>query len=168
LILISRRSFPAVLAASALPLAALTSEKKRKKAPDFELKDSTGATVRLADFKDKVVLLDFWATWCVPCKTEIPWFVEFADKYKKDGLVVLGVSMDEGGWPVVKPFVDQMKINYPIVLGTKRTAYLYGDLDAYPVTFLVDRTQRVASIHLGLAKKEKLEKEIRELLGVKA
>src|SRR6266508_2534378 len=72
----------------------------RKRAPDFELKDSQGKLVRLSDFKGKVVLLDFWATWCGPCKAAIPWFNEFEQKYRVDGFAVLGISMDADGWDV--------------------------------------------------------------------
>lgn len=148
--------------------ARLIKSASRKKAPAFELTDANGNVVRLADLKGKVVLLDFWATWCGPCQTEIPWFVEFATKYQEQGLIVVGVSMDEGGWDVVRPYMQKMGINYPVVLGNKRTAYLYGDIDGLPVTFLLDREQRVAAIHAGLAKKKTLEQQIKELLEVNA
>ena len=145
--------------------AKIKKEKDRKRAPEFELTDSSGKPVRLADFKGKVLLLDFWATWCGPCKTEIPWFVEFAEKYKDQGLAVVGISMDEDGWSVVKPFMEKMEINYPVVLGSKRTAYLYGDIDGLPVTFLIDHEQKVAVVHAGLFKKKELERAIQELLA---
>src|SRR5262245_3084243 len=89
---------------------------------------------------------------------------EFAEKYRNGGLEVLGVSMDKEGRPAVKPFIEEMKFNYPIVLGEKRTAYLYGDIDALPVTFVIDRDQRVAGIHIGLARKKALEEQIKTLL----
>ena len=79
----------------------------QKNAPNFTLKDSDGKTVSLSDYKGKVVLLNFWATWCGPCKVEIPWFVEFEQKYKDRGFAVLGVSMDEEGWDVVKPWLQK-------------------------------------------------------------
>jgi len=156
----------ALLGVATLHADFIKNESKRKRAPEFELPDSTGATVRMSDYKGKVVLLDFWATWCIPCKTEVPWFIEFAERYKKDGLVVLGVSMDKDGWPIVKRFAESLKIDYPILLGVKRTQYLYGDFDGLPVTFLVDRDQRVAGIHVGLAKKKELEDQIIKLLGL--
>src|SRR5213083_764034 len=84
----------------------------RKDAPDFALKDANGATVHLSDYKGKVVLLDFWATWCGPCKVEIPWFKDFERENKDKGFAVLGVSMDQDGWDVVKPFAHQLDINY--------------------------------------------------------
>jgi peroxiredoxin len=151
--------------AASLSADFIKNEAKRKRAPEFELTDASGATVKMSDYKGKVVLLDFWATWCVPCKTEIPWFVEFADKYKKDGLEVLGVSMDKEGWAVVKPYLDSMKVNYPVVLGNKRVGYLYGDIDGLPVTLLIDRDQKVAGAHVGLAKKKELEEQIKTLLN---
>src|SRR5262245_37814470 len=81
----------------------------RKPAADFALQDSTGQTVRLSDYKGKVVLLDFWATWCGPCKVEEPWLKEFETTYKDRGFAVLGVSMDEEGWKVVKPYIEKQK-----------------------------------------------------------
>jgi thiol-disulfide isomerase/thioredoxin len=154
----------ALLACTTLDAEFIRNEARRKRAPEFELKDASGSTIKMSDYKGKVVLLDFWATWCVPCRTEIPWFMEFAEKYKQDGLEVLGVSMDKDGWPVVNPYLETMKVNYPVVLGNKRVAYLYGDIDGLPVTLLIDRSQRVAGIHVGLAKKKEIEDQIKRLL----
>jgi len=161
-----RRRTPAILLCVALTASAITLKKEdtRKRAPEFELPDAAGKTVRLSDFKGKVVLLDFWATWCGPCRKSMPWMIGLADKYRDAGLVVLGVSMDEDGWPVVGPFMEQLKITYPIVLGTKRVAYLYGDSDALPVAFFIDRQQRVGAIHLGAANRKDVEKTIQTLL----
>jgi cytochrome c biogenesis protein CcmG/thiol:disulfide interchange protein DsbE len=99
--------------------AEVTAEKDRKNAPDFTLKDATGKNVKLSDFKGKVVLLNFWATWCGPCKIEIPWFIDFQQQYKDKDLVILGVSMDDDGWKSVKPYVEQKKINYRVMIGTE-------------------------------------------------
>src|SRR5437763_10436558 len=96
-----------------------TLEAKRKKAPNFSLKDATGNTVNLADYRGKVVLVNFWATWCGPCEVEIPWFIEFEQKYKDQGFAVLGVSMDDDGWKSVKPYVAKHKINYRVVIGSE-------------------------------------------------
>jgi len=148
-------------AASAI---SLKKEAERKRAPDFELKDAEGRVVRLSDYAGKVVLLDFWATWCVPCRDSIPWMIELSEKYKADGFAVIGVSMDEGGWRAVKPFLEKMKITYPILLGSKRVAYLYGDVETLPLAFFVDRNQRVAAIHAGAASRKDYEKSIRTLL----
>ena len=138
-------------------------DKERKPAPEFELKDADGKTVRLSDYKGKVVLLDFWATWCGPCKIEIPWFIEFERQYKDKGFAVIGVSMDEEGWTVVKPFVSDLAINYRILQGNDSTADLYGGVNALPTTFLIDREGRVAWKHEGLAGKDDFEDRIKTL-----
>ena len=143
---------------------ALKSEQTRKTAPDFELQDASGKTVQLSNYKGKVVLLNFWATWCAPCKAEIPWFNEFAKKYGPDGFAVLGVSMDNDHWTSVKPFMEKMAINYPIMIGTRRVAYLYGDVEALPVTFFLDREQKVAAIFPGAASRKQFEQTINALL----
>jgi peroxiredoxin len=142
----------------------LKKEAQRKRAPDFQLQDAEGNSIRLSAYKGKVVLLDFWATWCAPCKASMPWMNELSKKYAGDGLVVIGVSMDAEGWQVIKPFVEKMQITYPILLGTPRVAYLYGDLDSLPLAFFVDRSQRVAAIHPGAASRKDFEKTIRLLL----
>jgi peroxiredoxin len=152
------------LAASSTFAIGIKKEGERKKAPDFELKDSDGRPVRLSDYAGKVVLLDFWATWCTPCKASVPWFNELQTKYSAEGFTVLGVSMDEKGWSVVKPFMDEMRMSYPVVLGTRRVAYLYGDVESLPLAFFVDRRGRVAAIHLGPASKKDYEKVVRALL----
>ena len=136
----------------------------RKHAPAFELQDAEGKTVQLSDYTGKVVLLDLWATWCSPCKNSIPWMIELAEKYREAGLTVIGISMDEDGWPIVKPFMDKMKITYPVLLGNKRIGYLYGDVDSLPLAFFLDRNQRVAAIHLGAASRKDFEKTIQVLL----
>ncbi len=153
--------------AAVLPAWGITvkKESERKRAPQFELKDSAGRLVRLSDYAGKVVVLDFWATWCGPCKTSIPWLIELSKKFEADGLAVIGISMDEDGWEVVKLFVEEMRITYPVVLGTRRVAYLYGDVDSLPLAFFVDRSQRVAAVHLGPASRKEFEKMIRQLLG---
>ncbi len=138
--------------------------KDRKVAPDFTLKDSAGKPVKLSDYRGKAVVLDFWATWCGPCKVEIPWFIEFQQKYKDRGLVVIGVASGDEGWDVVKPFANQMKINYPIVLGNDATADLYGGIEALPTTFIIDREGRVAKLHIGLASKEDFQNAIEKVL----
>jgi peroxiredoxin len=140
-------------------------ESERKAAPDFALKDASGATVRLADYKGKVVVLDFWATWCGPCKIEIPWFMEFEQQYKDRGFAVLGVSMDEGGWDDVKPYIEQRKINYRILMGTDAVGQAYGGVDSLPTTFIIDRAGRIAVVHVGLEKgKNEIRDEIDHLL----
>jgi cytochrome c biogenesis protein CcmG/thiol:disulfide interchange protein DsbE len=142
----------------------LAKESKRKLAPNFELQGRDGELVRLSDYAGKVVLLDFWATWCGPCRESIPWFNELSKKYGDDGFAVIGISMDQDGWEVVKPFVEKMQVRYPVVIGNARVAYLYGDVDSLPLAFLIDRDQRVAGIHLGPASKKEFEKAVQALL----
>ncbi len=142
----------------------------RKVAPDFALKDANGATVHLADYKGKVVLLDFWATWCGPCKVEIPWFMEFEQQFKDRGFAVLGVSMDDGGWADVKPYIEKQKINYRILLGNDQIGDAYGGVDSLPTTFLIDRDGRIAAKHEGIeptSGKDQILGEINGLLEAK-
>ena len=143
---------------------AVKADKDRKPAPEFALKDADGKTVHLEEYKGKVVLLDFFATWCGPCKIEIPWFMEMERKNKDKGFSVLGVSMDDEGWEVVKPFLADLGVNYRVVIGNDATAQIYGGVDALPTTFLIDRNGRIAAIHIGLASKRVFEDGIQQLL----
>lgn len=136
----------------------------RKPAPDFSLKDANGRTVALSDYRGKVVLLNFWATWCGPCKLEIPWFVEFERAYKDRGFAVLGVSMDEDGWDAVKPFLAEMGVNYRVVLGDEKIAQAYEGVESLPTSFLIDREGNIAAVHIGLVSRKTYEKDLGELL----
>jgi peroxiredoxin len=143
-----------------------TVAKNRKAAPEFSLKDANGKTVHLSDYKGKVVLLDFWATWCGPCKVEIPWFMEFENQFKNQGFAVLGVSMDEDGWAAVNPYVRDRKMNYRVLLGNDQVSTSYGGLDALPTTLLIDRQGDIASVHEGVSMgKEEFKNAIVQLLG---
>jgi len=138
--------------------------KDRKPAPEFTLKDADGKTVHLSDYKGKVVLLDFFATWCGPCKIEIPWFMEMERKNKDRGFSVLGVAMDDEGWEIVKPFLADLGVNYRVVIGNDATAGMYGGVDALPTTFLIDKDGKIAAVHVGLASKKDFEDGIEQLL----
>jgi len=121
--------------------------------------------VKLSDYRGKVVLLNFWATWCGPCGVEVPWFVDFEQRYKSQGFAVLGVSMDEDGWAAIKPYVSDHKINYRVLLGNDTIAQLYGGLDSLPTSFLIDKEGRVAfPPHIGLISKNEYVNEIQCLL----
>jgi thiol-disulfide isomerase/thioredoxin len=146
------------------PPAPAVSSIRGETAPAFELLNLDGKKVRLADFKGKVVLVNFWATWCGPCLLEIPWFIEFQKQYGPKGLEVVGISMDEEGPSVVKPFVAKHEMNYTVVMGKEDTPELFGGLPGYPVTFVVDRQGKFYSKHLGLVSKEDMEAEIQTLL----
>jgi peroxiredoxin len=134
--------------------------------PVFSLKDANGQMVRPADYKGKVVLLDFWATWCGPCKVEIPWFIDFERQFKDQGFAVVGVSMDEDGWNVIKPYVQKMQMNYRILLGNDDVSTAYGGLDSLPTTLLIDRQGKIASVHVGVSMgKEEFKNAIAQLLS---
>jgi peroxiredoxin len=138
----------------------------RKAAPQFTKSDSKGTAIRLADFKGKVVLLNFWATWCHGCQTEIPWFIAFQNQFIREGLAVVGVSMDDDGWKSVTPFVAEKKMNYSVVIGDEGLGKLYN-LGAMPQTVLIDREGRIAVSYSGVVDRAKCEADIRALLGEK-
>jgi peroxiredoxin len=144
--------------------ASVKEGRDRHTAPDFALKDADGKTVHLSDYKGKVVLLDFWATWCGPCRVEIPWFTDMQRKKKDQGFEVLGVSMDDNGWEDVKPFLAEMKVNYRVVIGDDATTQAYGGVESLPTTFLIDKQGKIAAIHVGLANRKEFEDGVDELL----
>jgi len=131
-------------------------------APDFSLIDLSGRALRLSDYRGKVVILDFWATWCEPCKQEIPHLVELQNKYAAQGLQVLGVSMDDSE-PPVREFQQQFKMNYPVAVGTSKLADQYGGVLGLPITFLIDRQGRIVARHIGATNPSVFEAEIQKL-----
>jgi len=158
----------ACFAASGVRSASAAESLVGMKAPEFTRTDFNGARIDLASFRGKVVLLDFWATWCDPCRYEIPWFMDMERKQKDRGFAVLGVSMDDDGWEVVKPFIAQLGVNYRILVGTDETAQLYGGIDALPTTFLIDREGKIAFVHVGLGNRRDFEDVVEQLLQVPA
>jgi len=134
---------------------------------NFVLKDSAGKDFNLASQKGKVILLDFWATWCPPCKVEIPWFVEFQQKYGPKGLVVIGVSVDDPA-SALKPFGEKFKVNYPLLVGDGRDDIKgprgYNAAWGLPKTLVIGRDGNICRTHVGLSVKEHFEQQIKSLL----
>lgn len=155
------------LASQTTPQPTQTTPQLGQTTPDFTLPDSTGSPIKLSAYKGKVVLLDFWATWCTGCKVEIPWYVEFQNKYGKDGLTAIGVSMDDDGWKSVKPFLEEHKLNYPVVIANQDLANRYGGLPSLPMTLLIDRNGKIAESHAGMVDKDAFENKIKALLHEK-
>ncbi|HUI08763.1 MAG TPA: TlpA disulfide reductase family protein [Bacteroidota bacterium] len=133
-------------------------------APDFKLPNGSGGTVQLSKLRGKVVAVNFWATWCGPCRAEIPGMLDVYEKYKAKGLEIVGISVDRDGWGVINPFVKKLKITYPVVLGTGETTDAYGGIDAIPTTFFVDRKGHVLKRHVGYMSKEEFEETIKNFL----
>ena len=133
-------------------------------APAWQLKDVDGKVVQSSDFKGKVVVLNFWATWCPPCLAEIPDFIKLQDKYNKQGVTFVGISVDQGGPEVVARFLKKSKINYPIALGNLDVAQQFGVTQGIPVTFVIDRKGDIVANHLGKADPDVLEGEIKKNL----
>lgn len=132
---------------------------------DFVLKDMNGQDVALSRYKGEVIVLDFWATWCAPCRIEIPNFVELYDKYRSRGFVVLGISVDD---PVsaLKPFAVDLGMNYPVLVGADRddVKNAFGPPVGFPTSFIIDRDGKICTSHTGFATKEQFEREILALL----
>ena len=133
-------------------------------APNLILKDLQGKTVKLADLKGKVVIVDFWATWCQPCTIMIPWFIEFQKRYGDQGLAIVGVAMDDEGLEAVKPYVEKAKMNYTVLIGNEETADAWGGIFGLPTSFVIDRQGRIQARHVGLISRDTFEQDIRSLL----
>ena len=133
-------------------------------APDFTVKDIDGRMLTLSDYKGKVVLLNFWATWCAPCRTEIPHFVEMQNRFGPDGFQVIGISMDDDAKPV-REFAQQFGLNYPVAVGDDKLAEGYGGVLGLPISFVIDREGRIYAKHIGAADAAVFDNEVRGLLG---
>ncbi len=161
-----RFRFPAFVALFLLGFAFLGADALHAgptQAPAWKLQDLDGKTVQLSDFKGKVVVLDFWATWCPPCRVEIPTFIELQKEYQKQGVVVIGMSsMEQSPAPVVK-FVKAQGINYPIVMGDETTMTLYG-VEGIPTTFVINPEGKIVARHEDVTKKSVFEADIRQAL----
>ena len=172
-----RLGLAAFVALASINLAAPLSAGELKvgtKAPAWKLNGLDGKAVQSADFKGKVVVFNFWATWCPPCVREIPDFVEVQKEFKDKGVVFIGVSVDkprskdkkdvEENKEKVKSFVDKMKINYPIVWGDSKVDKDYGGITGIPHTYVVDKKGVIRASHLGMISKKDLLKSLKPLL----
>jgi peroxiredoxin len=137
----------------------------RKAASDFTLHDASGKAIRLSDFRGKAVLLNFWATWSAPSKSEIPILNELQQAFNDRGLTVLGVSLEAEN--VVRPYMEEAKFNYPVMVAGREVASLYGGLDRMPTTLLIDATGRIAAVHVGVCSRSEYEGEINAVLKEK-
>jgi thiol-disulfide isomerase/thioredoxin len=141
--------------------------RKGEVAPDFTLKvlGENGKTMQLSSLKGKGVIVNFWATWCEPCKIELPWLVELQKKYGPEGLQIIGVADDDSGEKTISTFARKMGINYPILLGTDQVADQYGGLDGLPTSFFIDRSGKVVDVLIGIDSESRLEDSIKKSLG---
>ena len=133
-------------------------------APDFSLVSLDGKTMRLSDFRGKAVLLNFWATWCGPCKIEMPWFVDFQKEYGSQGLQIVGVAMDDASTEDIAKFAKDMGVNYPILIGKEAVGDQYGGVPALPETFLISRDGKIMDKIIGLRGKAEIEDAIKKAL----
>jgi thiol-disulfide isomerase/thioredoxin len=134
-------------------------------APNFELASLDGQRVKLSDYRGKAVLLNFWATWCSPCKVEMPWFVELQKKYGNEGLVILGVAMDDSDEPKIAQFASEMGVNYPVLLGTDKVSEEYGNVEFLPTSFYIDREGRIVGKGTGLLGRHEIEENVQKALA---
>jgi len=136
-------------------------------APDFSLESLDGKTTRLSDFRGKAVLLNFWATWCGPCKIEMPWFVDFQKQYGSQGLQIVGVAMDDASKEDIGKFARDMGVNYPILIGKEAVGDQYGGIPGLPETFLIARDGKIVDKIIGLRGKAEIEDAIKEALNTR-
>jgi peroxiredoxin len=136
-------------------------------APDFSLESLDGGTMRLSDLRGKAVLLNFWATWCGPCKIEMPWFVDLQNQYRAQGLQIVGVAMDDASKADIKKFAQDMGVNYPILIGKEAVGDQYGGVPALPETFLIGRDGKIVDKIIGLRGKSEIEDSIKKALDTR-
>ncbi|MDI6640928.1 MAG: TlpA disulfide reductase family protein [Elusimicrobiota bacterium] len=143
----------------------VTTEKETP-APDFTLPKLTGKTLTLSELRGKVIILDFWATWCPPCRAEIPFFVELQNEYKEQ-LAIVGVCLDRDDRDNIKKFIEKIGINYPIVMGDPKVVKDYGGIKGIPTTFIIDKNGNIRETIIGYRPKEVFENEIKKYIKLK-
>jgi peroxiredoxin len=136
-----------------------------KVAPDFTLQSLDGKAVRLSDFRGKAVVLNFWATWCEPCKIEMPWFVDLQKKYASEGLQILGVAMDDASPQEIEKFAKQMEVNYPVMVGKDSVGDAYGGVQFLPATFYIGRDGKVIERVFGIKGRGEIEDAVKKALA---
>lgn len=136
-----------------------------KVAPDFTVKTLDGKTLKLSELRGHAVVLNFWATWCPPCKMELPWFVDLQKKYGPQGLQIVGISEDEGGKDKVAAFVKEMGVNYPIAMDDVNVSEKYGDVEDLPTTFYIDRNGKIVEFAMGLVDRSEIEDKMKAALA---
>jgi thiol-disulfide isomerase/thioredoxin len=137
-------------------------------APDFSLESLDGTNMRLSDLRGKAVLLNFWATWCGPCKIEMPWFVELQNRYGAQGLQIVGVAMDDASKEDIAKFAKEMGVNYPILIGKEAVGDQYGGVPALPESFFIGRDGKMVDKIIGLKGKSEIEDSIKKALDTQA
>lgn len=140
---------------------------EQKPATDFSLQDINGNTVHLSDYKGKTVVLNFWATWCGPCKKEIPDFIDLQNQYGKDGLQFIGIAIDQEGLAAIKPYAERAKMNYPVLVGNDAVFAQFGGSNAIPVTLLIDKKGAIRNTYVGAKPRQALEDMVLALMREK-
>ncbi len=143
----------------------LVGDIKGVEAPNFSLLALDGQKVKLSDYRGKAVLLNFWATWCPPCKVEMPWFVDLQKQYGKDGLVILGVAMDDSEPATIAKFASDLGVNYTVLLGTDKVSDDYGDVQYLPTTFFIGRNGAIVDKLTGLLDRKDIEDDVKKSLS---
>lgn len=136
----------------------------QQRAPNLSFKDINGKTIRLVDFKGKVVLLNFWATWCVPCRTEIPDLVKTQRRYRSRGLRIVGITYPPEQVSAVRRFIRELKINYPVVIGAKETKLAFTASETLPLTVVIDREGKIRAIVEGIMYADEFDDKVKPLL----
>ncbi len=149
----------------ALPNLISAQSVQAKKTPDISLKDLKGKTVKIADFKGKVVLLNFWATWCAPCLAEIPELIKWQKEYENQGLQIIGITYPPTNRVKTRNFAHRNKINYPILFGSKETKAMFDSGETMPLTVVIDRDGNIKELIEGVIFAEEFDEKIKPLLG---